>query len=60
MPMASILFLFVALVAGALLFAELPAAAACIAKELAATSLAFSAILAIASRGVARARSPSA
>ena len=53
----SILLLVTALAAGALCFAHLPMAAACVAKELAASCLAFSAIIAIAARGASRARS---
>lgn len=54
MLLASLAFLLLAVAAGGLCFADLPMTAASVAKELTANSLAFSAILAIAYRGLAR------
>jgi hypothetical protein len=54
MLLASLAFLLLAFAAGGLCLADLPVTAASVAKELTASSLAFSAILAIAYRGLAR------
>jgi hypothetical protein len=50
MLLASLAFLIVAFAAGSLCLADLPVTAASVARELSASSLAFSAILAIAYR----------
>jgi hypothetical protein len=54
MLLASLAFLLLAFAAGGLCCTDLPVTAASVAKELTASSLAFSAILAIAYRGFAR------